>query len=169
MRSALGTAPADGSCKNVVERRFTPAGMERFFGKPTKMGTYSLADKLIEASGGHFRDLILLLNEAVLRVNEPPVTVEDVDAVISNLRTSYRPKDLVDARLLHPIAQTRACIPDGLDANTLQRITNFLDTHCALILRNGEEWYDIHPLIRDDVEEILKRDAARKKRDAESL
>lgn len=38
-----------------------------------------------------------------------------------------------------------------------QRITFFLDTHCALILRNGEEWYDVHPLIRDDVEEILKR------------
>ena len=37
-------------------------------------------------------------------------------------------------------------------------MTLFLDTRCALILRNGEEWYDIHPLIRTEVAEIIRRE-----------
>ena len=39
-------------------------------------------------------------------------------------------------------------------------MTFFLDTHCALILKNGDEWYDVHPLIRDEVAELVKRGEA---------
>ena len=154
--------------QRVVERRFTRPGMERFFGKPTKAGAFSLADKLIDASGGHFRDLIILLRESVLRATELPISAHVVDAAINNLRTSYRPSNLVDAQLLQQIGQQRDCMLKDLTPESLQRITFFLDTHCALILKNGEEWYDVHPLIRDDVEEILKRDAATKQRDAQA-
>lgn len=77
--------------RSVVERRFTAAGLERFFGKANKSGNFALADKLIEASGGHFRDLILLLREAVLRATELPVGTQVIEASINNLRTSYRP------------------------------------------------------------------------------
>ncbi len=153
--------------RQVVERRFTAQGLERYFGKPTKAGVFSLVDRLIQASGGHFRDLIFLLRETVLRATELPITSSIVEATINNLRTSYRPSNLVDARLLHQIALHRDCMLENPTAESLQRITFFLDTHCALILRNGEEWYDVHPLIRDDVEEILKRDEAARSRDAE--
>jgi hypothetical protein len=33
----------------------------------------------------------------------------------------------------------------------INRLTKFLDTHIVLYLRNGEEWYDVHPLVRDEV------------------
>ncbi len=148
--------------QRVVKRRFTAAGMERYFGKPTKSGGYSLADKLIAASGGHFRDLILLLKETVLRADSLPITHEIADAAINNLRTSYRPSNLVDAQLLHQIGIQRDCMLADLTPESLQRVTFFLDTHCALMFRNGEEWYDVHPLIRDEVDEIIRRDVETK-------
>ncbi len=146
----------------VVERRFTPEGMVRYFGKPTKSGSYSLADKLIAASGGHFRDLISLLKETVVRSHSLPTTPQIVEASINNLRTSYRPSNIVDAKLLHQIGRQRDCMLEDLTPVSLQRVTFLLDTHCAFMLRNGKVWYDVHPLIRDDVEEILRRDAAMK-------
>ena len=148
--------------QRVVERRFTREGMDRYFGKPTKSGSYSLADKLIAASGGHFRDLISLLKETVVRSHSLPTTPQIVEAAINNLRTSYRPSNIVDAKLLHQIGRQRDCMLEDLTPVSLQRVTFLLDTHCALMLRNGKVWYDVHPLIRDDVEEILLRDAAMK-------
>lgn len=148
--------------QRVVERRFTPEGMDRYFGKPTKSGSYSLADKLIAASGGHFRDLISLLKETVVRSHSLPTTPQIVEASINNLRTAYRPSNIVDAKLLHQIGLQRDCMLEDLTPVSLQRVTFLLDTHCALMLRNGKVWYDVHPLIRDDLEEILRRDAAMK-------
>ena len=160
------TRASDGwkTMQRVVERRFTPDGLNRYFGKPAKSGSYSLADKLIAASGGHFRDLIVLLRETLLRTTSLPITHEIVDAAINNLRTSYRPNNLIDAQLLHQIGLHRDCMLPNLTAESLQRVTFFLDTHCALMLRNGSEWYDVHPLIREEVDEIIRRD-----RDAKQL
>ena len=32
-----------------------------------------------------------------------------------------------------------------------------MNTHMVLYFINGDEWYDLHPLIRDEVAEIVKR------------
>lgn len=146
--------------RHVVERRFTPPGMLRYFGKPTRYGTYRLADELIFASGGHFRDLLVLLRETLLRASTLPVTSEIVKAAIAGMRDSYLPVPLADAQWLHEIGRQRDCLLKDRSLESVQRMTFFLDTHCALILRNGEEWYDVHPLIRDEVEEIIRRETA---------
>jgi hypothetical protein len=44
-----------------------------------------------------------------------------------------------------------------MEAPDVSRLTRFLDTHFVLYLRNGEEWYDIHPLIREEVQAIVDR------------
>jgi len=36
------------------------------------------------------------------------------------------------------------------------RLSRFLDTHLVLYLTNGEDWYDVHPLIRDEVCALAK-------------
>ena len=148
--------------RGVVQRRLTPDGMTRFFGKGTKTGSHRLADKLIEASGGHFRDLILLLRETLLRTTFLPTTPAEVAAAIESLRASYLPIPLADAEWLNEIAVKRDCLLKDRSAVSVQRMTFFLDTHCALILCNGGEWYDVHPLIRDEVSEILRRDQQEK-------
>jgi len=37
------------------------------------------------------------------------------------------------------------------DVERLPALARFLDTHLALCYRNGREWYDLHPLIRENV------------------
>ncbi len=149
--------------QGVIGRRFTPEGMIRYFGKPTKSGKYSLADKLIGASGGHFRDMVYLLRESLLRAEVLPIAPAIVAAAIASLRDSFLPMSLLDARLLHDIGQQRDCLLQDSTPGNVQRMTLFLDTHCALILRNGDEWYDVHPLIRDEVAEIILREANARK------
>ena len=60
-----------------------------------------------------------------------------------------------DAEWLYEIGQKRDCLLQDRSPESVRRMTFFLDTHCALVLRNGEEWYDIHPIIREEVEEIV--------------
>jgi hypothetical protein len=39
-------------------------------------------------------------------------------------------------------------------------LTRFLDSHFVLYSVNDDEWYDIHPLIRDEVAEVMQATAA---------
>lgn len=143
--------------RRVVERRFTQKGLERFFGTLTNDGSSPLVDELIAASGGHFRDLIIMLREVLLRTREMPTTPSIVKASIANMRASFLPIPAEDARWLQRIGNVRGdLLPDRTPAS-LQRMTFFLDTHCALLLRNGAEWYDVHPIIREEVAEIVRR------------
>lgn len=82
-----------------------------------------------------------------------------MDAAIASLRSSFLPIPVDDAVWLHEIGRIRDSLLKDRTAESVQRMTFFLDTHCALILRNGEEWYDVHPIIRDEVAEIVKRSA----------
>lgn len=148
--------------RKVIERRFTRDGVTRYFGNATRKEIYTQAEKLIDASGGHFRDLLVLLRETLIRTTTGlPVTASVVDASVAALKSAYLPVPLEDAKWLHEIGQQRSCVLKNRDADSVQRMTFFLDTHCALILRNGEDWYDIHPLLRTEVAEIIQREAAK--------
>ena len=146
--------------RRVVEKRLTGDGLRRYFGTPNKRGEFRGVEKLIDASGGHFRDLVRLLRETVLRAASMSIDDDVVEAAISELRTSYLPIPLADAKWLHQIGNQRDCLLADRSLESVQRMTFFLDTHCALILKNGDEWYDVHPLIRDEVAEIVKREEA---------
>jgi hypothetical protein len=60
-----------------------------------------------------------------------------------------------DAEWLKRIADTRAADPRSPEDRI--RLIRFLDGHMVLYLRNGQEWYDVHPLIREEVAAIVKR------------
>jgi hypothetical protein len=141
---------------SLIKRRFGDAGFKRCFGDET--GDYNvLAKKAIDASGGHFRDLLTLLREALLRAKSLPMTEEVIDAAISAVRRRFLPIAIDDARWLYQISQLRSTELPGTDAESVSRLTRFLDTHFVLYFKNGGEWYDIHPLIRDEVEAIVRR------------
>lgn len=145
----------------LLELRFTPEGLERYFGGMQKKG---LAEQLIDASGGHFRDLLLLTRETLLRADPEslPVDKQVIDDAITSHRDNFLPIPLADAAWLHEIGVDRASLLKDRTSESVQRMTFFLDTHLALILKNGEEWYDVHPIIRDEVAEIVKREAKAK-------
>src|SRR6201999_3697700 len=106
-------------------------------------------------SGGHFRDLLRLVSEVVLGARSLPVEPEVVERAIIEVRSNFLPIPVEDARWLNQIATERATPLRGDSAEEAGRLTKFLDTHLVLYLRNGEEWYDVHPLIRDEIARIV--------------
>ena len=100
--------------------------------------------------GGHFRDLLMLVGEAFVSADGIEIKDRDVDGAISNLRAQY-PIAENDAEWLRAIHETQLpCLPSS-DPADVSRFTRFLDHHLVLLFANGREWYDIHPVIVEDV------------------
>ena len=115
----------------------------------TLLGQRSALDKLIHFSGGHLRDLLRLLGEVLRRATVLPVPEKTLTASIDQLRTEFLPIAEDDARWLAEISKShQTALPSAEHLPTLAR---FFDTHLALCYRNGEEWYDVHPLIFEHV------------------
>ena len=127
--------------------------MKRFFGHAPLIR----AGRLIELCGGHFRDLLLLLRETLLRAKALPVDDATVDRAIVRVRSNFLPISIADAQWLAEIERERATLLKTTDAAEIQRLTRFLDTHVVLYLKNGDEWYDVHPLVRNEVKLIVER------------
>ena len=109
----------------------------------------ALLDRLICNSGGHLRDLLHLLRQVLLRAKGLPVSERIVDAAISRMRTTFLPIPNDDALRLARIADSHQVDLDKLA--DLPSLARFFDTHLVLCYHNGEEWYDIHPLVREHV------------------
>ncbi|ATB42284.1 hypothetical protein CYFUS_007762 [Cystobacter fuscus] len=106
-------------------------------------------DRLSLLSGGHLRDFLRLFSEIIRRADRLPVPETTVDAAIAQVRTEFLPIADADAKWLHLIATTHGvALPD---IKLLHDLARYLDTHLALYYRNGNEWYDVHPLVRDVV------------------
>ena len=120
-----------------------------------------LLDRLIHSSGGHLRDLLRLLAEVLLRARTLPVPERTVEAAISQVRTEFLPIPDNDALWLARIADSHQVVLEDLAA--LPSLARFFDTHLVLCYRNGEEWYDVHPLVREHVrtqaEQVRRRRA----------
>jgi len=146
--------------RGFVERRFTNDGCTEFFGQPDASGQYDAIEQLIAASGGTFRDLILLLRELVLRAKALPVPNDIVSAAITSVQRNFLPIAIDDARWLHDIGRLRMAALPSARPEDVSRLTRFLDTRFVLYLMNGKEWYDLHPMIRDEVRDIVKANTA---------
>ena len=135
-------------------KRFPQDGLARFFGAPDQQGNFGLADKLIEMSGGHFRDFLRLLSETVLRVQSLPASEGAVVGAINSVKESFLPIAIEDAVWLDKIGETRKTALPSTSPDDVAKLTRFLDTHFVVYLKNGEGWYDVHPLIRDEVKAL---------------
>jgi hypothetical protein len=114
-----------------------------------------IVDGLIEASGGCWRDLLRLLQEALLRAEtqigpvEQKAAVQQVAQTYQRLlRSSDDLEILAQAHLKHTVLSDEK--------------TRYLMHHLCLLSYNGEGWYDFHPLLRSyaPVQEAVE--AARK-------
>jgi hypothetical protein len=146
------------SMRQLVEKRFEKDGLAALFGASWPNDP---ADKLISASGGHFRDLFRLLREVLVRVQTQtrslPITPPVVEGAIARVREDYLPISEEDARQLAVIAAGDASILSDASAAQAAKTSRLLDLHLVLYFSNGGDWYDIHPLIRDEVEKITRR------------
>lgn len=143
--------PGCEALRALVRKRFGDDGFTEFFGQPNK------ADHLIGVCGGHFRDLLMLLRETVVRAKSLPVSDLAIRRAIQKVRGNFLPIAIEDAIWLDQIEKLRTTALPSNKPEDAGRLTRFLDTHFVLYLTNGEEWYDIHPLIRGEVAKIVKR------------
>ncbi len=143
--------------RRLLQRRFGDGEYLEFFGEPPDPARSGRADRLLSLCGGHFRDLLRLARECVLRANSLPISDAVITAAIRNVKSSFLPIAVEDAKWLHRIGQERDTILQTTGATEVNRLARLLDTHFVLYLRNGDEWYDIHPMIRDEVAEIVAK------------
>lgn len=153
--------PAWTAFRSLVQRRFGEEGLRLLFGNQGER--QGLIDEIIGVCGGHFRDLLRLLRDTVVRatsLSNLPVPPTLIANTINAARRDFLPIAQDDARWLSEIAKVRATALPSTDAAPVNRLARFLDSHFVLYFVNADEWYDIHPLIRDEVAEVVQAAAA---------
>ncbi|MDI1483132.1 hypothetical protein [Polyangium sp. y55x31] len=105
-------------------------------------------EKLILASGGHLRDLLNMLIEAIHLAGKG-VSPEAAEKIVNIARRAYMPLYKDEIGVLRRIAESR----DVREINTDEQeyLLRFLDSGLVLCYMNDDFWYDVHPLVRDVV------------------
>ena len=102
---------------------------------------------ILEASGGYPRDLLRMVRQLLIDARGFPVKSTDAQRVIDELSQQYafivRGTNLP---LLKQIATTHT-LPQE-DAEQVAAFGRLLERWLVLAYRNGDEWYDLHPLVR---------------------
>ena len=109
------------------------------------------------STGGDLRDLFRLVKDCLVKASsirdmKLPLENTVIDNAENHLRRDMLPIAAEDAAWLQRIAISKA--PELDSIAELPRLARFFDTHLVLNYRNGEDWYDIHPLLQD----VLKGD-----------
>ncbi|MEQ1566477.1 MAG: hypothetical protein ABMA64_12620 [Myxococcota bacterium] len=148
-RDGVVVGPALDALERVVAKRGDWARL---------LGTRQRLDRLLLASGGYLRDLFRMIQGCLrqARGRELPISDAGLESAIHEVRNSYLPLARTDARWLTQIARTHstehAVHRAGGEASNLYDLSRFFDTHLVLCYRNGEEWYDVHPLLQQEVQ-----------------
>ena len=126
--------------REVVSRRL-PAD-EIFAGKQL--------DKVIEASGGHLRDLFTLLRQVVnlmlRRSLTPPLRDEHVEEAIGLVAHDFMKMTAEQKAFLHQVAAGDGTVDPK--ESEVQLMARLLQSHMLLGHLNGQDWYEVHPLAR---------------------
>ncbi len=105
-------------------------------------------DKLCAVSGGHVRNLILLMQSAInYNQDNLPITAASFQQAVRQLRKTYR--DTVNEDqwpLLARVSRTKRILNND-------QYRAMLFTRCLLeYWEDGETWHDVHPILRDVAE-----------------
>jgi hypothetical protein len=130
---------------------------------------FTAADDLIAACGGDLRIMLRLLRETLLRTRSLPISQEAITGAITSVRGDFMSISVEDAQWLAKIGDERKHGLPDTSPESVNRLTRFLDTHFVLYLKNGEKWYDTHPLIRDEVTNIIERHSRTESRNQSQL
>jgi hypothetical protein len=104
------------------------------------VGGDDLVDEFIMSSGGCWRDLLRLLQEALLAAEDVVGSVE-FNKARNKAAQTYR-RLIADPQDLRILAETRVKKTVLSDKRT-----RYLLHHLCVLGYNGEGWYDIHPLL----------------------
>jgi hypothetical protein len=99
------------------------------------------------------------IREVTLLARSVPVDDSTVESAINPLRAELLPISDSKAWWLARVAETHEAALDHDD--NLPNLARFFDTGVVLCYRDGPEWYDVHPLIREIVIKQVRESVAR--------
>ena len=110
-------------------------------------------DRLAVSSGGDLREFFRLLRQCLPAVRDDaqlPLTAAGVAHVETAARAEMLPIPADQLDWLKRISATHdTCLQSD---DRLPLLAHFLDNRLVLNYRNGSDWYDVHPLLRDVVD-----------------
>jgi hypothetical protein len=126
---------------DVITRRLP---VERVFARPEQV------DQVIQASGGHLRDLFTLLRQVVnltlRRSLSLPLADEHVEEAIGYVAHDFLAMTREQEAFLRQVAAGDGTVrPAGAEVALMARL---LESHMLLGHLNGQDWYEVHPLAR---------------------
>ncbi len=139
--------PGIDALAELVARRIP---VERVFG-----ARHDLLDRLVIYSGGHVRMLISFIRELLIRARRRglPPTENEVERVVQPFREQagtaiWRESVPLLDRIL------RQGTIEGIREEDYPYLARFMDNYVVLCYRNGDGWYEVHPLAREIVERL---------------
>ncbi len=149
----LTFTPGVDTMTRLVELRIP---VDRVFGERR-----DLLERLIVCSGGHVRMLIAFIRELLFRSRRRglPPSDDEVEQVLQPYREQFG------------LAITRESIPllmrildqgtvEGIGEQEYGFLGRFMDSYVVLCYRNGDGWYEVHPLARPLVTRLAKASSA---------
>ncbi|HSF72971.1 MAG TPA: ATP-binding protein [Microcoleus sp.] len=135
--------------KEVIEKRVKQVAPDLSLELETQwFDTRETVEQLCLMSGGHVRNLLLMLQEAINYTENLPITAKAAQRAITKARNVYRrTADKDDWSILAKVSVSRRILND-------EQHRNLLFNRCILEYRyyDDEEemqnWYDVHPLIK---------------------
>ncbi|WP_088282093.1 hypothetical protein [Ideonella sp. A 288] len=110
-------------------------------------------DRLAISSGGDLREFFRLVRQCLPSVRDDeqlPLSAQAVAHVETSARAEMLPIPADHLDWLQQISATHdTCLQSD---DKLPLLAHFLDNRLVLNYRNGSDWYDVHPLLRDFVD-----------------
>jgi hypothetical protein len=130
--------------RELVKKR-CPADWQTIF-SPVQL------DNLAKASGGDLREFFRLIRDSVVKANAKgvyPVSDAVIEQTLNHARREMLPIAQEDKDWLIKINASKKAELE--DIEHLPALARFFDTKLVMNYRNGDDWYDVHPLIRDEI------------------
>ena len=135
--------PGVDALKELLRRRIPGGDLYRLFPDDKAV------ERLVLASGGHLRDLLILTTEVETQAESLPVGEDTVTAAIEQVRNDLLPVADDQKELLRRVAAQHDVPLASQQDWTV--IATLFDRHFVLGYQNGKPWYDVHPLLADEL------------------
>ncbi|MGZ4970704.1 MAG: hypothetical protein ACXWFX_17280 [Methylobacter sp.] len=112
-------------------------------------------NNLAKASGGDLRDFFRLIRDSLVKASsrhkgEGQIPDSVIEQTLNHSRREMLPIAADDKQWLVKIHDSKQAELQTIDE--LQSLARFFDTKLVLNYRNGDDWYDVHPLLREEIE-----------------
>lgn len=135
--------PGVTALREVLRKRVPDRKLDRIF--PDE----STLDHLICCSGGHLRMLLGLVMEVITQAETLPVDEQTLQSSIDSVRNTLLPISEDQRELLRRVADRHELPLDTQDQWNV--VADLIDQRLVLGYQNGRLWYDVHPLLIDEI------------------